>query len=145
MCGPSGPSYFPAMHAWPISPYENRSSGYRSRTDFPSLAPSPKNLTGKPSLTYSVGPCAVELFTGQAFSSARSPTESPVGRSCHHAVAPGTSRVKGTHAQCVSPAEVIASGEGVPLLQSRGRDFHPLNYLAFPGRTTIRYTFSKNA
>ena len=29
---------------------------------------------------------------------ARSPTESPVGRSCYHAAAPGTSRVKGTHA-----------------------------------------------
>ena len=34
---------------------------------------------------------------------ARSPTESPVDRSCRHAVAPGTSRVKGTQACSLSP------------------------------------------
>jgi len=45
-----------------ISPYETRSSGYRSRTDVHSSAPSPQNLTGKRSLTYSVAPFVVELF-----------------------------------------------------------------------------------
>jgi hypothetical protein len=54
-----------------ISPYENRSSGYRSHTDVRDSAPSPQNLTGKPSLTYSVGPFVVELFTAIGFADGR--------------------------------------------------------------------------
>jgi hypothetical protein len=45
--------------------YETRSSGYRSHTDVRSSAPSPQNLTGKRSLTYSVAPFVVELFVAR--------------------------------------------------------------------------------
>ena len=38
-----------------ISPYENRSSGYRSHTDIHCSAPSLQNLTGKPSLPIRLG------------------------------------------------------------------------------------------
>ena len=60
---PSDKPYFLAMLAWPISPYETRSSGYQPHTDFHGSAPSPQNLTGKRSLTYSIAPFMVELFT----------------------------------------------------------------------------------
>lgn len=82
-CGMSG---LPARHSFQpgaphrhstslISPYEYRSSGYPSAADVRSLAPSPNSLTGKPSLTFSVGPFIVELFTAGFL--ARSPRWSP--------------------------------------------------------------------
>ena len=43
--------------------YETRSSGYQPHTDFHGSAPSLQNLTGKRSLTYSIAPFMVELFT----------------------------------------------------------------------------------
>ena len=58
---PSGRPYFPRQCE--ISPYENRSSGYRSHAEVRCSAPSLQNLTGKPFLTCSVGPFMVELFT----------------------------------------------------------------------------------
>lgn len=64
---PTGHTFRRKQH-WllaPISPYEIRSSGYRSRTEVRGSVPSPRNLTGKPSLTCSVGPLMVELFTAR--------------------------------------------------------------------------------
>ena len=50
-----------------ISPYETRSSGYRSHTDFRGSAPSLQSLTGKRSLTFSIAPFMVELFAFKRF------------------------------------------------------------------------------
>jgi hypothetical protein len=61
-----GTAFRPALLSWrqgrQISPYENRSSGYRSHAALRDSAPSPSSLTGKPSLTFVVGPFVVELF-----------------------------------------------------------------------------------
>jgi len=43
----------------------------RSQTDVRHSAPSPQNFTGKPSLTYAVGPFVVELFTAAGFAGGR--------------------------------------------------------------------------
>ena len=99
-----------------ISPYETRSSGYRSQTDVRSSAPSPQNLTGKPSLTYSVGPFMVELFTARCLPARRQAFAESSRRShpdsvCRQTEAPHASRVEGTRFRKPQP---------------HGRDFHPL-------------------
>ena len=66
-----------------ISPYENRSSGYRSHAEDRGSAPSPQSLTGKPSLTCSVGPFMVELFAAGRL------TRSPERSAPVHSVARG--------------------------------------------------------
>ncbi len=66
---------FPALSRR-ISPYETRSWGYRSHGDVRASATSPWNLTGKPSLTYSVGPFVVELFTAIGFADGRRESQS---------------------------------------------------------------------
>jgi hypothetical protein len=48
-------------------PTKPEARGTDSQTDVRHLAPSPQNLTGKPSLTYSVGPFVVELFAAIGF------------------------------------------------------------------------------
>lgn len=57
-----------------ISPYESRSSGYRSHTGFRHSAPSSRNLTGKLFRSCSIEPFMVELFTVGRLT--RSPDES---------------------------------------------------------------------
>lgn len=77
-----------------ISQYETRSSRYRSQTEVRSLAPSLQNLTGKPSLTYSIGPFVVELFTAERLT--RSPKGSNSGAVRRRTAAPHASRVART-------------------------------------------------
>jgi len=71
---PSSSTHFPGLTSR-ISPYETRSSGYRSQSNVRNLAPSLQTLTGKRSLTYSVAPFIVELFTAGRLN--RSPEWSP--------------------------------------------------------------------
>lgn len=56
-----------------------------------------QNLTGKPSLTFSVGPFMVELFTAGHLT--RSPEWSSSGVVCHQTTAPHASRVERTRSQ----------------------------------------------
>jgi len=90
---PSGSTHFPGRKGR-ISPYETRSSGYRSQSNVRGLAPSLQNLTGKRSLTYSVAPFMVELFTAGRLT--RSPERSHPGVVCRQTAAPHASRVERT-------------------------------------------------
>ena len=98
--------------------YETRSSGYRPHTVLRSLAPSLQSLTGKRSLTYSIAPFMVELFTFEFL--ARYPRMSapvlPVARQ-----------------QLPTPAALneLARGKSGP----HGRDFHPLCLLRLQQRS----------
>lgn len=118
---PSGTPSFPAAVRL-ISPYESRSSGYpgphvpcRSLPKWLCLgvAPSPSRLTGKPSVTYVVGPFIVELFAVGCF--ARSPGVSSPVRLVAKVAAPDASTVEGTLTQGESPAAPV-TGFGIPCL-----------------------------
>ena len=91
-----------------ISQYETRSSRYRSQTEVRSLAPSLQSLTGKPSLTYSIGPFVVELFTAERLT--RSPKRSDFGAAGHPTTAPHASRVERTRFAETSQAQNPTDG-----------------------------------
>ena len=97
---PSGKPYFPDARRIRFPSYETRSSGYQPHTVCRSSASSLQNLTGKRSLTYSIAPFIVELFTVERLT--RSPRWSDPGAACRQTTAPHASRVERTHPK-VSP------------------------------------------
>ena len=111
----AGMCRLPAGHTFPttmrrISPYENRSSGYRSHADIRDSAPSPQNLTGKPFLTCTVGPFMVELFAATGFADGRR------GGQPRFRLSPGR--------KLPTPAALNEPAEGKP--EPHGQDSHPL-------------------
>lgn len=92
----------PAHHTFLVAaatrfpPTKTEARGIAPGRIFPVWHRLPRILLASPPLLVRLGLAPLSFLPAEFL--ARSPTESPVGRSCHHAVAPGTSRVKGTHA-----------------------------------------------
>ena len=106
MCGlPASHTFLTPMCGARFPSYETRSSGYRPHTVLRSSASSLQNLTGKRSLTYSIAPFMVQLFTVGRLN--RSPRWSHPGAACHQTTAPHASRVERTSLAGPDPMDGI--------------------------------------
>ena len=96
-----------------------------------------QNLTGKPSLTYSIGPFIVELFTAERLT--RSPKRSHSGTVCRQTAAPHASRVERTHSPKRDKSRTPRTGFGIGRSQNSAPALSPTptNFVAIDEKPVI--------